>query len=273
MSEPADAGIFPIDAPDDAVQPEGDAPAQPVAAPAGDSESLAQVLAAVNGLSQRLGALESRGNSAAPPAPAAPPVEPTADFNAMYANPAAYVDQRAAAAAKSQLDAFAGQLTPFFETVAEGLAQRGIDTARTQFDSTIGAGAFDKLVADDMSIALAKIPPAQRANAQYVQAIAAGVLGGKMLTPDGQKEVREVMAAARTRPAAPVTLSGNRAAPSPDRISDGERDLIDRVRRSGIAVDEKAFLAGRNRARTEEAWGSDWMHPTPPTRPNGKGAA
>lgn len=274
MPELDDAGsIFPSDPVDPSAEPTGDpvAPAPEPAGPSADAETagaLREVLGAVNALNQRIAALEGRAPAGAQPAPAQPAADP-ADPSAMYANPTAFIDQRVQAGTKAALDQFAGQLTPFFETVAENLAQRGIDTARSQFDSTIGQGAFDKLVANDLEIALSKLPPAQRANASYVQAIAAGVLGGKMLTPEGQQEVRTVMAAARQRPNAPVVLTGNGGRPAPDRLTEGDRDLIDRVRRSGIPVDEKAFLANRSRPRTEDAWGATWMNPPAPQRPNG----
>lgn len=268
--------LFPASDPNDATQP--DAGAQPSgdpqpAAPAGDAlgSALERITSTLEGLTSRLGALEQRGTAApqTPAAPAAPaaPADPQAAFNAMYADPAAFVEQRAGAVVQRQLDDFAGKLTPFFGTIADQLAARGTDAARDQFDANIGAGAFDKLVGDDLAVALAQLAPAQRADANYVRALAAGVLGGKMLTPEGQKEVREVMAAARTRPAAPVVLTGNRSPAPPDRLTDGERDAIARVRRSGIAVDEKQFLEGRNRERTEEAWGLNIT--APPVRSNG----
>lgn len=254
--------------------PAGDpAAADPAAAPAAPAspDALAQVLEAVNGLGARLSALEGRGGNAAPPpqnpsAPPAPPADPQAAFNEMYANPTAFVDARAKAAAQEAMNGLAGQLTPFFNTVASQLADRGVDAAREQMDSTMGAGAFDRLVGNDLSIALAQLPAGQRADANYVRALASGVLGGKMLDPNGQKEIREVMAAARTRPAAPVVLTGNSAQPPRDRLTDAEREQIAAVCRSGIAVDEKSFLESRNRPRTEEAFGATWMNPAAPVR-------
>jgi hypothetical protein len=270
--------LFPADNPSDAQpasDPAGDPSGNPTPSPAGDalSGTLERITSTLEGLSGRLAAIESRSAAPAQPtasvAPAAP-ADPQAAFNAMYADPATFVREQASGVVQQQLNDFASKLTPFFGTVADQLAQRGTDAARTQFDESIGAGAFDKLVGDDLAVALAQLAPAQRADANYVRALAAGVLGGKMLSPEGQKEVREVMAAARQRPAAPVVLTGNRSPAPADRLSEADRELIARVSRStGIRVDEKSFLENRNRERTEEAFGATWMNPPAPRRPNG----
>jgi hypothetical protein len=273
----SEADLFGDNLPTPAGDPPGDPPAAdptPAPAPAHNDAlggALERITGTLDALPTRLAALESRG--ATPPAAPAPPVapsDPQAAFNEMYANPGAFVEQRAAQVADARLNDFASKITPFFSTIAEQLAARGTDAARDQFDASLGDGAFDRLVGGDLATALAQLPPAQRADANYVRALAAGVLGGKMLDPAGQKEIREVMAAARQRPAAPVVLTGNSASLPRDRLTENERDAIARVRRSGIAVDEKAFLEGRNRERTEEAWGATWMNPPQPARrPNG----
>jgi hypothetical protein len=238
--------------------PEGDAAAG-AAAPAppqdnGLAATLSQLNSTMSALGERLAALESRN---APPVAPTPPTAPApAEFD--FANPVASIQQHATAAASAEAGRVVGQLAPFLESVATSLTQNGINATHEMIDDEIGVGAFDKLVSADLNEALAKLPPAQRANPQYVDAIASGILGGKLRSVEGRKELREIMQTRRSTP--PVVLSGGSAVrPQPGRLTAEERQFIADVQHSGIDFSEKDYITSRDTPRTEEARGATWM--------------
>jgi hypothetical protein len=249
--------------------PVASAAGQAVVQDGGLAAALSQLNATMSAFGERLAVLEARSAAPATPPPAAPVnAAPQAAPEFDFANPVASIQQHATAAASAEAGRIVGQLAPFLESVATSLTQNGIKATREMIDAEIGVGAFDKFVSADLNEALAKLSPAQRANPQYVDAIASGILGGKLRSVEGRKELRDIMQSRRPTP--PVVLSGGSAVrPQPGRLTPEERQFVADVQRSGIDFSEKDYLASRDTPRTEEARGATWMKPTRGTTSHG----
>lgn len=230
---------------------------QPPAAPVVDAAALSrgfqELAAAMRGIGERVGNLE--GRLTAPAKPAAKPGDPLSE---LYTNPEAFVESRVSRIVDQSLE----RLAPFLETVADSATSTARDRARTAFDRDFGDGVFDAVVGSDLDTALGNLPAASRAKGQYVEALVAGVLGGKLRTEEGRKAFNDARKEARERAPVPAVLTGSRAAPPRDQLTPEAKDLIAALNKSGIPFSQEAYRDALVRGNSEEDWGADWMKRT-----------
>lgn len=248
---------------DDTPEPPAPAPAKDKPAPAGN-EAMDRLLGAVTqltnevrGISQRVAGLEKRPVDSQP---AALPAKGAGQdvLAEMMADPDAFIEARAAKAVEGTL----GKLAPFLDTVADSASGRARDRARAEIDGQWGDGVFDAVVGNELDTALKSLPAASRAREDHVRALAMGVFGGQINSPDGRKAFNEARKAARERPTPAALLTGaSRLAPEKPSLTDEDRAAMDKFAEIGIPFSSEAYLDAKTRGDTEEAWGATWMSP------------
>lgn len=237
-----------------------------------------QVAAAVRGIGDRVAGLETRMTQP----PATQPSGKGADaLTELMADPEQFLGSRIEKTVGKVVEDALGRLAPFLETVADSATSTARERVRTEYDGRFGSGVFDAVIGGELDKALSTLPAASRAKPDYVAALAAGVFGGQLKTPEGEKTFRDARKAARERTAPATLLTGaSRQSPEKMTLGDDERLAIDKLAKAGIAFSEEAFLDSMRRGDSEEDWGATWMKKDsyyneltdPGAKPNGKGA-
>jgi hypothetical protein len=168
-------------------------------------------------------------------------------------DPRAVLDEHFMAKAKQTLG-------PALNVVIDGQHDIILRDLSTQFDADHGDGSFDKLIREDYTAALEKLPYEARANRATLDALVNGIRGSTKKFEEAAAaygETKKRRTAERDSP--PALIAGSRTPPSSTRLSDEERTfLADYAKRTGATdVSEKSLLEVRKSRDPRAGWSDD----------------